>query len=99
MVSTVFLACYLVYHYQKGGGTPFPVEHSSAVRSIYYAILISHVILATYVPIGAVITISYALRDNRTKHRKWARRTFPIWLYVSITGVVVYWMLYRLPHG
>jgi len=99
LVSTVFLVCYLVYHYQKGGGTPFPDQHSVAVRSFYYAILISHIVLAMYVPFGAVVTIYYALRDNRIKHRQWAKRTFPVWLYVSITGVVVYWMLYQLPHG
>jgi uncharacterized membrane protein YozB (DUF420 family) len=92
-VSSVFLACYLVYHYQVGSvkftGPP-------AVRMVYLAILISHVILAATVPVLAGITIYLGLKDRRQKHRQFARWTFPIWLYVSVTGVVIYVMLYHL---
>ena len=95
VVSIVFLVCYLTYHYLKGGGTRFPSYPPVAIRTAYYVILVSHIILAVYVPLGAVATIVYGLRDNRPKHRRWARITFPIWLYVSVTGVVVYLMLYQ----
>ena len=67
-----------------------------AVRPVYYAILISHVILAATVPVLASMTIYLGLRDRRAKHRRLARWTFPIWLYVSITGVVIYAMLYHV---
>jgi uncharacterized membrane protein YozB (DUF420 family) len=66
------------------------------VRTIYLAILLSHVLLAITVPVLALTTIYLGLRDRRVAHRRWARWTFPIWLYVSITGVVVYIMLYQL---
>jgi len=95
-VSTLFLVCYLFYHYQKGGGTKFPESHPQWLRYTYFTILISHIILAMYVPIGALITIYHGLKDHRPKHLKWAKRTFPIWLYVSVTGVVIYWMLYQM---
>jgi len=97
VVSSIFLVCYLIYHYQKGGGTPFPEQHPSWLRFTYFVILISHIILAVFVPVGAIVTIRYGLKDNRAKHLKWAKVTFPIWLYVSVTGVVVYWLLYQLP--
>jgi uncharacterized membrane protein YozB (DUF420 family) len=98
-VSIVFLACYLTYHaalrYQTGQGhVTFPGP--PAVRSLYLAILISHVILAAIVPVLAGVTIYLGLRDRRARHRRWAKWTFPIWLYVSITGVVIYLMLYHL---
>ena len=93
-VSVIFLICYLTYHYLSGH-TSFPAYPPAAVRYFYYALLASHIILAVYVPVGAIITIYYGLRDMRAKHRKWAKATFPIWLYVSVTGVVVYLMLYQ----
>jgi len=96
IVSIIFLVCYLIYHYLKGGGTPFPKDSPVSIRYFYYSILISHIILAVYVPVGAVVTIYHGLKDNRAKHRKWAKVTFPIWLYVSVTGVIVYLMLYQL---
>ncbi len=96
-VSSIFLVCYLIYHYQKGGGTPFPEDHPAWLRTTYFIILISHIILAVFVPVGAIVTIRHGLKDNRLKHLKWAKVTFPIWLYVSVTGVVVYWMLYQMP--
>ena len=97
VVSSVFLVCYLIYHYQKGGGTPFPEQHPSWLRLTYFVILISHIILAVFVPVGAIVTIRHGLKENRARHLKWAKVTFPIWLYVSVTGVVVYWLLYQLP--
>ena len=94
-VSIVFLICYLTYHYLFGS-TRFPPYPPVVVRCLYYVILVTHVVLAMYVPVGAVITIYYGLKDNRIKHRKWAKITFPIWLYVSVTGVIVYLMLYQI---
>jgi len=92
-VSIAFLTCYLVYHFQVGS---VPFEGPPGVRPVYYSILITHVILAVTVPFLASITIYLGLKDRRAKHRQLARWTFPIWLYVSVTGVVVYVMLYHL---
>ncbi len=98
-VSVVFLVCYLSYHqllHAVTGQRGKPFEYPGlAVRYCYYAILISHVVLAAAVPFLAIVTIYYGLRDRRRQHRRVARWTFPIWLYVSITGVVVYLMLYH----
>lgn len=91
-VSVVFLISYLVHHalagiiYYQGQGW---------IRSLYFFILTTHTILAVAVPVLAVITLARALKGNFEKHRKIARVTFPIWLYVSVTGVIVYFMLYR----
>lgn len=98
-VSGAFLASYLTYHFAPpplgiGGSVPF--QGTGVVRPIYFAILISHILLATTVPFLAGWTIRLGLKDQREKHRKWARWTFPIWLYVSITGVVIYVMLYLI---
>ena len=99
-VSIVFLACYLTYHqllHQTTGSHGRAFEHPNAIILWgYRLILVSHVILAATVPFLAVATIYFALRDNRTRHRKLAKWTFPIWLYVSVTGVIVYLMLYQL---
>jgi putative membrane protein len=111
-VSAVFLACYLYYHYQVGS---VKFTHSGPVRYAYYAILLSHVLLAFTVPFLAIAQIYLGFRalgccpsavhDSeqlveaaayRDKHIRLARWTFPIWLYVSVTGVVVYVMLYHL---
>jgi putative membrane protein len=94
-VSVVFLACYLTYH-AFAGSRPFPREAHPTAALVYYPILLTHVILAAAVPFLAVATIYSGLKDNRPRHIRLARITFPIWLYVSITGVIVYWMLYRL---
>ena len=99
-VSVVFLVCYLAYHaglhhYTGERGKPF--TGTGVVRTVYLTILISHVILAAVVPILAVMTIYRGLKENWDGHRKIAKVTFPIWLYVSITGVVIYLMLYHLP--
>lgn len=99
-VSVVFLICYLTYHevlHRTTGehGKPFP-NTNPAIRWTYFTILVSHIILAAMVPFLALATIYYGLRDNRERHRRLAKWTFPIWLYVSITGVIVYLMLYQL---
>ena len=92
-VSIVFLICYLVYHYNVGS-VHFP--GTGIARTIYFSILITHTILAAAVPVLAIITLNHALRGRFEKHRRIARWTFPIWLYVSVTGVVVYLMLYHM---
>jgi len=96
-VSVLFLACYLFYHIvvMEGLSKKFPAD-TGAVRYVYYAILLTHVVLAAVVPFLAIATIYLGLRDRRAAHRRLARWTFPIWLYVSVTGVIVYLMLYQL---
>jgi len=94
VVSIVFLGCYLAYHIQIGGGVPFAGQ--GAIRPLYFGILISHVILAATVPVLAGVTIYLGLRDRRDRHRRWAWWALPIWLYVSVTGVVIYLLLYHL---
>jgi uncharacterized membrane protein YozB (DUF420 family) len=91
--STLFLASYLIYHYQVGS---VPYKGQGWIRPVYFAILLTHTILATAVVPLALITLARALREKFAAHRRIARWTFPIWLYVSVTGVVVYVMLYRL---
>jgi len=90
VVSTVFLACYVTYH-ASHGSTPYP--GTGWMRGLYFAILVPHVLLAmTVVPL-ALVTVLRAFRTDFARHRKIARITFPIWMYVSVTGVLVYWML------
>ena len=91
--SVLFLISYLTYHYQVGS---VRFQGTGAIRSVYFSVLISHTVLAALVPFLAIITLVRALRQRFDQHRRIARVTLPIWLYVSITGVVVYWMLYRL---
>ncbi len=90
--SVVFLISYLIYHYQA---LHVPFTGPSAVRYVYYAILLPHVLLAAAVPFLALVTIYLGLTNQRLRHRRWARWTFPIWLFVSVTGVIVYVMLYH----
>ncbi len=92
-VSIVFLGCYLTYHFTHGVTTFHGV---GAIKGLYLSILISHVTLAAVVPFLALWTIYLGLKDFRSRHKRWAWWTFPIWLYVSVTGVVVYLMLYHL---
>ena len=91
-VSVAFLICYLVYHSQVGS---VRYQKTGPIRAVYFTILITHTLLAAAVPILAVITLRRALKGDFKRHRAIARWTFPIWLYVSVTGVVVYFMLYR----
>jgi uncharacterized membrane protein YozB (DUF420 family) len=90
--STLFLVSYLVYHYQVGS---VPFQGQGQIRTIYFTILITHTILAAVIVPLALITLFRALRERFDSHRRIARWTFPIWLYVSTTGVIVYAMLYR----
>lgn len=92
-VSIVFLICYLVYHYNAGS---VPYQGQSPMRTVYFAILISYVVLAATVPVLAILTLWRAFQERFNKHRKIAKITLPIWLYVSITGVIVYLMLYGI---
>jgi uncharacterized membrane protein YozB (DUF420 family) len=91
--STLFLISYLVYHYQVGS---VPFKGQGWMRTIYFAILLTHTILAVAVVPLALMTLSRALKERFAAHRRIARWTFPVWLYVSVTGVVVYVMLYKL---
>lgn len=91
--SCVFLVCYLVYH-GMAGSRPFGHE-GTTVRTVYFIILITHTTLAAAVPVLAIITLRRGLAARYDQHRKIARWTLPIWLYVSVTGVVVYLMLYH----
>ena len=91
--SSVFLCCYLIYHYNVGS-VRFP--RTGMVRTVYLSILATHTALAATVPPLAIITLSRGLRERFDRHRRIARWALPVWLYVSVTGVVVYWMLYRM---
>ena len=93
VVSALFLASYVTYH-ANVGSRPFP--GTGLVRTIYFTILIPHVILAAAVLPLALVTLRRGLRRDDARHRRLARWTLPIWLFVSVTGVIVYLMLYRL---
>jgi len=92
-VSIVFLISYLVYHAQAGS---VPFQKTGFLRPVYFTILISHTVLAATVPFLAIMTLRRALKGDFQRHRRLARWTLPVWLYVSITGVIVYLMLYRM---
>ena len=91
--SALFLASYLVYHAQVGS-RPFTGE--GPVRVMYFTVLVSHIVLAAAILPLAIVTLRRGLRRDDARHAALARWTLPIWLYVSVTGVAVYWMLYRL---
>lgn len=91
--STLFLTSYLIYH-SRVGSVRFP--GSGAARTVYLTVLVSHTILAATVPFLAGVTVFRAWRRRFDRHKRLARWALPIWLYVSVTGVVVYWMLYRV---
>jgi uncharacterized membrane protein YozB (DUF420 family) len=93
LVSVLFLVLYLIYHFHAGT-TRFTGQ--GWIRPVYFALLLSHTILAALVPFLAVLTLSRALRQQFDRHRAIARWTLPIWLYVSVTGVVIYWLLYHV---
>ena len=95
-VSMLFLASYLYYHFAVKHGQPTPFPGTGWVRALYFTILLSHTVLAAVAAPLALFTAYKGLRNQFKKHKTIARWTLPIWLYVSITGVVVYWMLYRL---
>lgn len=91
--STLFLISYLTYHFFHGA-TKFPGH--GWIRPVYFSILISHTILAVAVAPLAIVTFVRGITGQFQKHVKIARITFPIWLYVSVTGVLIYWMLYKM---
>lgn len=90
--STLFLICYLVYHARVGS---VPFTRQGFVRPVYFTILISHIVLAAFTLPLALMTLSRALRERFAQHRAIARWALPIWGYVSVTGVLVYVLLYR----
>ncbi len=92
--SVLFLISYLIYHYQVGS---VRFQGTGAIRTVYLSILATHTVLAAAVPFLAVITLVRALRERWDRHRAIARWTLPIWLYVSLTGVIIYLMLYGAP--
>ncbi len=91
--STLFLISYLVYH-AKVGSRPF--EGQGAIRVFYFVVLISHIILAAAILPMAISTLSRGLRGRYPEHKRIAKWTFPTWMYVSVTGVIVYLMLYQM---
>jgi uncharacterized membrane protein YozB (DUF420 family) len=91
--STLFLVSYLVYHYHIGSRR---FEGEGWIRPVYFAILLSHTILAAAIVPLVFMTLRRAWKGTFDLHARIARRTLPLWLYVSVTGVVVYWMLYRM---
>ena len=93
LTSALFFVSYIYYHLHHGS-TAFP--HHGWIRPVYFSILISHTILAVTVPPLAIAALYQALRSRFDKHVRVAKIVFPIWLYVSVTGVVIYWMLYRM---
>ena len=94
VTSTIFLICYLTYHFSVRAVTRF--TGVGWIRPIYFALLISHILLAMLILPLAIITLRRALMERFDSHRKIARWTWPIWMYVSVTGVLVYLMLYHL---
>lgn len=94
--STLFLISYLTYHAQVGS-VRFPGQ--GPVRPVYFTILGTHTVLAAAIVPLVLRTLWLAARGRYETHRRWARVTLPLWLYVSVTGVIIYWMLYRSPWG
>ena len=91
--SVLFLVSYLIYHAQVGS-RPFPGH--GPIRTVYFAILISHIVLAAVIPPLAAVTLWQALHGRFDRHVRIARWTLPLWLYVSVTGIIVYLMLYQM---
>ena len=92
LTSTAFLISYLIYHYQVGS---VRFTGQGWIRPVYFSILLTHTVLAAAVLPMTLVTLSRALAQKFDRHRRIARWTLPIWLYVSATGVVVYWLLYH----
>src|SRR5438270_5728463 len=93
ITSSLFLVCYLVYHSQVGS---VRFQGQGWVRPVYFGILLTHTVLAVVIVPMVLMTLARGLRGNFERHRAIARWTFPLWLYVSVTGVVIYVMLYHL---
>jgi putative membrane protein len=92
VTSTAFLTCYLIYHFNVGS---VKFTTPGMVKGIYYFILFTHVVLAIVILPMVVLTVVPALRQRFDRHRRLGRWTMPVWLYVSVTGVIVYFMLYQ----
>lgn len=92
LVSILFLISYLTYHYLVGHTT---FEGQGWIRPVYFTILISHIVLASIVPVLAILLVYWGIQGKRDKHRKLARIAWPVWVYVSITGLLVYFILYH----
>jgi len=92
-VSALFLVCYLIHHWRVGS---VPFRGPAVLRPVYFAVLVPHVLLAAAVVPMALVTIRRGLKNEVVKHRPLARLTLPVWLFVSVSGVVVYVMLYWL---
>ena len=102
VTSILFLGFYLAYHFalkHYTGEASQRFQGEGVIRPVYFTILITHVILAAAVPVLALITIYRGLKEQWEKHRRIAKITFPIWVYVSVTGVIIYAMLYHWPVG
>ena len=91
--SVLFLISYVVYHAQAGSR---PFTGQGPIRTVYFTILISHIVLAALTPLLAGLTLWRGLQGRFDRHVRLARWTLPIWLYVSVTGIAVYWMLYQM---
>ncbi len=92
-MSVLFLCCYLIYHFNVGS---VRFQGQGAIRTVYFTVLLTHTILAATVPFLAIVVVKRAFGGEFGRHKKLARWALPVWLYVSVTGVIVYWMLYRL---
>ncbi len=93
LTSVLFLVSYLTYHFQMGS---VRFTGRGVLRGVYFAVLISHTVLAVAIVPLVLTTVARARAGRFEAHRSIARVTLPLWLYVSVTGVVVYWMLYRM---
>ncbi len=93
VTSALFLASYVIYHLNVGS---VAFTGQGTIRIVYFTILISHIILAIIILPMVIVTLLRALRGQLESHRRIAKWTLPLWLYVSVTGVVVYWMLYQM---
>lgn len=93
-VSVVFLATY-VLHKILVGGVHTPFGGSGLVRGLYFAMLVTHIVLAMAIVPLVLVTFAHAWKERFDRHRRWARWTFPLWYYVSVTGVLIYFFLYR----
>ena len=93
VVSALFLTSYVIYHLQVGS---VPFQKTGWIRTVYFLVLIPHVILAVAIVPLILVTVSRALSNRFDKHKQIAKITLPLWLYVSVTGVIVYLMLYQM---
>ena len=97
--SALFLVCYVVHYIWRAsikGGAHTPYHGDGLIRMLYYVLLVSHILLAMTVPVIAIRLIRLGMQQRIDRHRRLARYGYPIWLYVSMTGVVIYLMLYHL---